>query len=319
MIFYSNSDLTTPHMTFIGRWVPFHKGHENLIVSKSKQHPETPIMIQIRATNEEYSVLLRAEIIKAWMINNTITGSIVLIPNVEGVYYGRGVGYKIEYVDVDADMKKISATGIRSKIKSNDQNWKSDIPKTTCRNMLNKSVSSIVESGLVVWLTGCPSAGKTTIANHLESKIKAHYPFIKTQLLDGDVMRASPISINTGFSTKERNLHIIKMGFLCKMFADHGILVIASFVSPNREARNQNMKLIGINRFVEVYVKASKKTRTARDTKGLYKKAAAGEITNLTGINSPYQVPSKPKVVCNTNVESISESVNSIFSHIFSE
>ena len=275
-------------------------------------------MIQIRATNNDsISPLARAEFIKIWMIEKKLKGTILVIPNVEGIYWGRNVGYKLKQIDVDTKIKKISATKIRKGINDSNDKWQKNISSKKVSNLLNPATSRIVETGLVVWLTGCPSAGKTTIGNLLNKKIKKHFPLLKTQLLDGDVMRSSPISRNTGFSPTDRSTHIRKMGYLCKLFADHGILVIASFISPSEKIRRINKKLIGRKRYLEVYVKASKKKRIKRDAKGLYKKAASGQITNLTGFNAPYDKPINPDITCNTDLESKADSVNKVFNRIF--
>lgn len=319
MIYFTNSSLAIPHMTFIGRWDPFHQGHEELINKKRLSNPDLPIMIQVRMTDDDfYSPGARAEFIKIWMLEKNIEGTIVLIPNVEGIYWGRTVGYKLEEIDVDVEIKNISATSIRNDIKEANGNWKHNIASNGAIKLLNPKVSKIVESGLVVWLTGCPSAGKTTLSKLLYKKTKQAFPLLKIQSLDGDVMRSSPISKNAGFSIKDREEHIHKMGYLSKLFADHGIMVIASFISPSKKSREKNKKLIGKSRFVEIYVKSDLENRMQRDKKGLYKKALQGKIKNLTGFNATYEEPINPDVICDTDFESEEESAQKVFNYIFS-
>src|SRR5690606_15928480 len=142
---------------------------------------------------------------------------------------------------------------------------------------------------------------------------------MKVQILDGDVMRNTPMAENIGFSKEDRAAHIRRMGQLAQMFADQGILVIASFVSPDAKVRADIKKAIGKDRFSEIYVKASKKERMDRDVKSMYKKAKEGKIENFTGFNAPYDVPKKPLVTCDTDKETIDESVAKVFRRVFEE
>jgi len=321
MIFFTNTKIDLPHLMFIGRWTPFHKGHKYIIESKRKENPDKPILIQIRETNyDAYPSHVRAEFIKTWMQANDIRGTIMIIPDVHGVYYGRGVGYKIEEIVVPDEIKAISATSIRKGISGEDKemDWEDSVASKSFANLLSPKVSDIIENGHVVWLTGCPCAGKTTISKALAEKIQQVYPRLKLQVLDGDVMRGTPMAENVGFSKEDRAKHIRRMGQLAQMFADHGILVIASFVSPEKKIRNEIKKTIGSKRFTEIYVKASKKERIARDVKGMYAKAISGEIDNFTGYNAQYQPPVKPAVICNTDKESVEKSVEKSFHAIFS-
>ncbi|MBU0979994.1 MAG: adenylyl-sulfate kinase [Nanoarchaeota archaeon] len=175
------------------------------------------------------------------------------------------------------------------------------------------------EFGHVVWLTGCPSSGKSTISDALTKKIKEAHPGLKIQQLDGDIVRGTAFGENTGFSPDDRALHIKRMGELARMFADHGILVLCSFISPDGRIRQHAKDIIGDGRFTEVYVKASKEERMKRDVKGLYAKAKAGKISNLTGFNAPYDEPEQPHVVCDTDAESVMESTRKVFDHLFRE
>lgn len=317
MIYYSNTPLITPHMTFIGRWSPLHKGHTAIINAKRSEHPNLPVLVMVRNTKEDiYPPTVRAEYIKIWMLQHNIRGTIMIVPNVEGVYWGRGVGYNVGMVDVDISVQKISGTAIRKEITKNSASWKSRVANDKASYMLSSAISAIVDRGCVIWLTGCPSSGKTTIANALNQKLHEVYPHLKTQLLDGDDMRESPLAINAGFSKEDRANHILRMAYLANMFAVHGIVVICAFVSPDASVRNKAKNIIGKDRFVEVYVQADKKTRMIRDVKGLYKKAKSGEIKNLTGYNAPYEKPVHPNVICNTKKTSASDCVIKILTHV---
>jgi adenylylsulfate kinase len=318
MIYYSNSKIHEPHMAFVGRWSPLHKGHISIIKKKLKDNPDLPILILVRDTDfDDYSAFFRAEVVKLWMREENIKGTIMIIPNVEGIYWGRGVGYNVGCVKVPQKVKAISGTKIRHGISNGFQNWEKLIAAEGTASLLTPKTAKIAQFGLVVWLTGCPCSGKTTLSQGLKKKIQGAYPHLKIQVLDGDVIRNTPLAQAVGFSPKDRALHIRRMAHFSKMFADHGVLVIAAFVSPDQKIREDAKKIVGKNRFMEVYVKASQQVRIDRDTKGMYAKAIKGEITNLTGYNAPYEEPKSPDLVCDTDQESVSESVAKLFQRIF--
>lgn len=318
MIYYSNSALYLPHMTFIGRWSPFHKGHVAIVQKKRREHPTLPVLILIRDTGRgAYSPSVRAEYIKRWMVAENIRGTIMVIPNIEGIYWGRKVGYTVEQVIVDKELETISGTEIRRLVHKTTNSWKHSVAQASSAYMLSKKTSDIIERGRVVWLTGCPSSGKTTIANAFVQRVKVLYPHLKTQILDGDIMRLSPLAVHVGFSRKDRADHIRRMAYLAKMFADHGILMICSFVSPDRSVREEAKNAVGEDRFLEVYVKASQKTRIQRDTKNLYHKAILGKLSNLTGYNAPYQKPLHPALTLDTDVLSSDACVHKLLGVVF--
>lgn len=320
MIYYSNSDLTQPHMTFIGRWSPFHQGHTAIIQKKMIQHKHLPVLIMVRnTTTDQYAPTHRAEYIKIWMLENNVIGTIMIVPNIEGIYWGRGVGYTVEQVDVDQSIQQVSATAIRKGMKSASNTWKSLVATKDGIDMLAPIVSNIIDHGMVLWLTGCPSSGKTTLSKEIITQLHTRYPHLKIQLLDGDDMRASPLATNAGFSKTDRAQHILRMAYLAKMFADHGILVICAFVSPDRSVRKKAKQIIGDARFIEIYIRASKKTRMRRDVKGMYAKAATGQIKNFTGFNAPYEVPISPSVICDTDKETVAYSAKKIIKHLLSK
>lgn len=126
MLVYTNTDITISHMMFIGRWNPLHKGHTWIVNKKIQEHSyEKPALILIRSTSyDQFTPQERAEIIKAWFIHEKIEGTIMIIPDIEGVYYGRGVGYNVEEVEPPENIGNISATKIRNLIENNDNTWK---------------------------------------------------------------------------------------------------------------------------------------------------------------------------------------------------
>jgi adenylylsulfate kinase len=164
--------------------------------------------------------------------------------------------------------------------------------------------------GFVLWLTGLSGSGKSTIAEGLYQKLDAIG--VGYERLDGDVLRG--VFPNTGFSKEARDEHIRRVGFMASRLEHHGVVVIASFISPYREARQFVRNLC--SNFVEVYVKASIDECTRRDVKGLYKKALAGEIKEFTGIDDPYEEPENPEIVVDTINQTVDESVSQIMDAI---
>ena len=159
------------------------------------------------------------------------------------------------------------------------------------------------EKPRVIWFTGLSGAGKTTLAEKLAAYLKEKG--VKCELLDGDTVRN--IFPQTGFSKKERDEHVKRMGFLASMLERNGITVIASFISPYRESRDFVRKMC--RNFVEVYVSTSLAVCEKRDVKGLYKKARHGEIKSFTGIDDPYEPPLHPEITINTAGETVEESL----------
>lgn len=157
--------------------------------------------------------------------------------------------------------------------------------------------------GFTVWLTGLPCSGKTTLSKLLASHLRSLK--YRVELLDGDEVRLH-LSQGLGFTRQDRDLNIGRIGYVCHLLSRNGVVAIAAAVSPYREAREAVRRQIG--RFVEVYVKCPLDVCISRDTKGLYKRALAGEIPQFTGISDPYEEPSEPEVILQTDGQSPEES-----------
>lgn len=165
--------------------------------------------------------------------------------------------------------------------------------------------------GFVVWFTGLPSAGKSTLARLLEGALRRRgWP---VEVLDGDEVRLR-LTKGLGFSREDRDENIRRISFVARLLARHGVATITAAISPYRGAREEARREIG--RFVEVYVQCALDTCVQRDVKGLYRRALAGEITNFTGISDPYEEPLAPEVTVPTDRESAEESVARILARL---
>jgi len=148
--------------------------------------------------------------------------------------------------------------------------------------------------GSVIWFTGLSGSGKSTIANVLE--VELHKSKMHTYLLDGDNIRQG-LNKDLGFSDQGRIENIRRIAEVSKLMCDAGLIVITAFISPFQRERDMARNLIGINKFLEVYVDTPIEVCEERDTKGLYKMARAGQIANFSGITSLYEVPNNPDIV----------------------
>jgi adenylyl-sulfate kinase len=166
---------------------------------------------------------------------------------------------------------------------------------------------------LVIWLTGLSGSGKSTVANAVESRLfqQGH----RTYLLDGDNVRHG-LNRDLGFTEADRVENIRRFGEVAKLFADAGLIVLVSVISPFQGERNMVRDLLDDGEFVEVFVNASLATCEQRDPKGLYARARKGEIQNFTGIDSPYEAPLNPELVLDTDKLSPDEAADQVIAFI---
>lgn len=162
--------------------------------------------------------------------------------------------------------------------------------------------------GITLWFTGLPCSGKTTIAETVKTQLEEQG--VPVELLDGDEIRKH-FSKGVGFSKEDRNNHLRRVAYLCHLLSRHGVVVLASFVSPYRENRDSARELIG-ERFVEIFVDTPVEECIKRDVKGMYKKALAGEIKQFTGVSDPYELPLTAEVVIETVRETAEESAGQV-------
>lgn len=173
------------------------------------------------------------------------------------------------------------------------------------RNSLNRHCSGLV------WFTGLSAAGKSTIAHAVERELFGQG--VRAYVIDGDNVRHG-INSDLGFSRKDRGENLRRIAEVAHLFADAGILVLASFISPYRMDRERLRKRFGPDEFLEVYVKCSAAECERRDPKGFYKKAREGAIKGYTGVSAPYEKPMHPDLVIDTERLSIARSVDRVLS-----
>ncbi|HCI91603.1 MAG TPA: adenylyl-sulfate kinase [Verrucomicrobiales bacterium] len=163
----------------------------------------------------------------------------------------------------------------------------------------------LCQRGIVVWLYGMSGSGKSTIANAVEKVL--HEQGRMTTILDGDNLR-SGINKNLGFSDDDRRENIRRVSHMARVFAEQGIITFVSVITPRHELRDLARDTIGDDYF-EVFVKASYEACEQRDVKGLYAKAASGELKNFTGKDSAFEEPQSPDLLIETEGQSIENSV----------
>ena len=175
------------------------------------------------------------------------------------------------------------------------------------RNKLNEHRS------VVLWFTGLSGSGKSTLAHALEEKL--FQKRCRTFVLDGDNVRHG-LNSNLDFSESDRSENIRRISEVSKLMLESGLIVMTAFISPFNKDRNEARKLISNDDFIEIYCKASVEVCEARDVKGLYKLARAGEIKNYTGIDSPYEEPENPDLIIDTDNETLDNSVFKILNFL---
>ena len=169
----------------------------------------------------------------------------------------------------------------------------------------------MTQQGFTLWLTGLSGAGKTTVAVALENEL--HERGLLIERLDGDTVREG-LTRDLGFSKEDRDKNIERVCFVAKLLSRNRVGVVASFISPYREARD-NVRQQTTN-FIEVFVNAPLEVCAARDVKGLYAKAFAGQIQGFTGVNDPYEAPENPEIILHTDKETLEQSVNIIINYL---
>jgi adenylylsulfate kinase len=176
---------------------------------------------------------------------------------------------------------------------------------------INNLQEPFISLGFTYWLTGLPGSGKSTIATALFSKLNALN--LQCEILDGDIIRKN-LSSDLGFSAQDRETNVLRVGYICGLLNKHGINTIVALISPCNETRNKLRN--SLENFIEIYVDCSLDECIKRDPKGLYKKALSGQISEFTGISSPYEPPNHPDIVLKTIEEDVEQSVQKILEYL---
>ncbi len=162
-----------------------------------------------------------------------------------------------------------------------------------------------------IWFTGLSGSGKSTLSRRIYLEIRRRG--LKAELLDGDIIRTN-FSQELGFTKRERNINVKRIGFLSWLLNKHGIISVVAAIAPYKETRQINRKLI--KNYIEVFCNCPLEVVEKRDVKGLYAKARKGLIPHFTGISDPYEPPSNPEIVVYTDKETVEESVNKIINFL---
>jgi adenylylsulfate kinase len=168
--------------------------------------------------------------------------------------------------------------------------------------------------GFVIWMTGLPGSGKSTLAQLLSKRLVEEYG-LNVEVLDGDEIRKG-LSRDLGLSREDREEHNHRVSYVAKVLARNGVIAIVALISPYKITRTRAREMVGSDRFIETYIKAPLEICEKRDPKGLYAKARRGEITNMTGIQDPFEVPDEPDLVVDTAYRSPDESVNGVIEEL---
>ena len=170
---------------------------------------------------------------------------------------------------------------------------------------------SLMNRGFTCWLTGLSGAGKSTIATELSKSL--NILSIPTEVIDGDVIRKH-LSSDLGFSSKDRETNVLRVGYVCSLLNKHSINTIVALISPCNETRNKVRD--SLDNFIEIYVDCPLVECIKRDPKGLYQKALSGDIPEFTGLSSPYNPPDHPEITLKTDEEDVKQSVQKILSYL---
>ena len=291
----------------IGRWQPWHEGHRELF--KAALGKSERVAIGVRTTdNIDSKNPFSFDEVKQFIhddLKNEFDGkySVIKLPNITNVIYGRDVGYKVEKISFDESIENISATKKRASMNIQPVSHDVSVKERELRNN---------HKGCVIWLTGLSGSGKTTIARALERKLFDEGNNV--YMLDGDNLR-SGLNSNLRFSPEDRKENVRRIGEVAALFARSGFIVVTAFISPFALDRKNALAAFDDNSH-EIYLSASLEVCEKRDPKGLYKKARLGEIKDFTGIDSPYEEPKNPALTLFTDKETADISIDKLYKFI---
>lgn len=163
--------------------------------------------------------------------------------------------------------------------------------------------------GAIIWFTGLSGSGKSTLAHAVEEML--HQRGCRTFVLDGDNVRHG-LCGDLGFSSKDRQENIRRIGEVAKLFMEAGVIVLTAFISPYRADRERVRGMVAQGDFIEIYCDTPLEICESRDVKGIYKKARAGQIPEFTGISSPYEAPVTPELTVHTGTAELDDCVQQV-------
>jgi adenylyl-sulfate kinase len=169
-----------------------------------------------------------------------------------------------------------------------------------------------IHRGVTIWLTGLPSAGKTTLGRNIAQRLQSNGELV--ELLDGDSIRAR-LGRDLGFSRSDREENLRRISFLAELLTRNGITVVVAAISPYRQLRAEIRS--ALPPFLEVFVNAPLAVCEQRDVKGLYARCRTGELKGLTGVDDVYEPPLSPDVLCHTDVETIEQSTAKLLEAVY--
>lgn len=169
------------------------------------------------------------------------------------------------------------------------------------------------QRGAVIWLSGLPCSGKTTIGLGLEQMLMESGFIVR--MLDGDITRKG-ICSDLGFSVNDRYENIRRVAEIARLFAETGIITLCAFITPTDSLREMAYKIVGEEYFINVFVDAPLEICEQRDVKGMYKKARRGEISDFTGVSAPFEVPSNPDITLSTAAFNPQQSIRELYDYL---
>ena len=279
---------------FIGRWQPFHNGHKWIVDQALDNGKKVCIGVRDTDVNERdpYTYEQRERMIKHIYGDRV---DVMRFPDIESINIGRKVGYDVNRVDAPEPITNISATKVRG----------GDI------EMVPKGTQEYVKlMQTTIWFTGLPCSGKTTLAEAFKPKLEAAKCHIFH--LDGDVVRDGLCGDLT-FSDNDRKENLRRIAHVADMFNTRKTTVLASFVSPSNEMRDQIRAIIP--NFKLIHVKCTPEECAKRDVKGMWAKAKAGEIKGFTGFDAPFDDPMDADLVLDTAAMSMEECLKQLIDY----
>src|SRR2546425_5636197 len=236
---------------------------------------------------------------------------IKVLPFQELVYLADGDRY--EEASSAANGITLSGTQVREEYLNQGRELPEWFTRSEVAQILKEAYPPRHRQGVCIWFTGLSGAGKSTTAEILTELLLEHGR--RVTLLDGDVVRTH-LSKGLGFSKEDRDTNIRRIGFVAAEIVRHGGVAICAAVSPYRAARNDVRNMVGVERFIEVFVDTPLEVCEQRDIKGMYAKARHGEIVGFTGIDDPYESPASPEIILQTTSSSAEHNARGILRHL---